>query len=376
MTSECTAGIGRFAGDLPPVDRFVGLGEGATALIALPSLAAHLGIRGLWAKLESLNPTGSYKDRVAAMSVSLALQQGKAGWIATSSGNAGQAMAAYGARAGLPGFVCLVASAPTEKRRALVPYGVDLVRVTGVGHGASPAAEEKLFESVRTAALRHDLYLGITAHAFNPQGMRGIDTIAYELAEQLPGVTHVYVPTGGGGLLTAVARGLAHRGMAGTRVIACQPSGCAPIARHLRGELPEPMVEACRSDISALQLPRPPDGPQAARSVRASGGWGTHVPDESILDAARSLAAEGVFVEAAAAVSLAAAVDDARAGRLGNDAQVVLVLTGAGWKDLTRSAGHLPDDQPVAVAAVPDIVDRWARTLSVPARQSISTAST
>ncbi|HEX5114274.1 MAG TPA: pyridoxal-phosphate dependent enzyme [Pseudonocardiaceae bacterium] len=351
-------GIERFAAELPAVERFIWLGEGDTPLVPLPAVAADLGLRGLWAKLESVNPTGSYKDRIAAMSVSLALGQGKAGWIATSSGNAGLAMAAYGARAGLPGFLCLVASAPAGKRRPLVPFGVRTLRVNGVGAGASHVAEGALFAAVREAAARHGLYLGITAHQFNPDGMRGVDTIGFELAEQLPGATHVYVPTGGGGLLAAIGRGLAARGMA-ARLVACQPSGCAPIVRHLAGELPEPVMAACRSEISALQLPRPPDGRLATAAVRVSGGWGTHVPDESVLTAARTLAAaEGVFVEPAAAAALAAVTDDLRTGRLDRDAEVVLMLTGAGWKDLGRFEPSAED--PVDVVDVPAAVEAWA----------------
>ena len=116
-------GLGRYAADLPAVSRYVDLGEGNTPLLTLPRLADLLGVSQVYAKMECCNPTGSYKDRVAAMSLSLALDRGCRGWIATSSGNAGLAFAAYGARAGLPGFLCMVASAPLEKRVPLMPYG-------------------------------------------------------------------------------------------------------------------------------------------------------------------------------------------------------------------------------------------------------------
>jgi threonine synthase len=361
------AGLGRFAADLPKVDRFVSLGEGDTPMVPLPRVAARLGVGALWAKLESLNPTGSYKDRVAAMSVSLAAGTGKAGWIATSSGNAGLAMAAYGARAGLPGFLCLVATAPPEKRAPLIPYGVGLVTVSGVGGRASAAAEGDLFRQVTMAAEEHGLFVGITAHAFNPDGMRGVDTIGYELAEQLPEATHVYVPAGGGGLLTAVARGLRQRGMA-ARVIAAQPSGCAPVARYLDGEIPEPRIAACASGISALQLPNPPDGELAAAAVTGSGGWGTHIPDEQILAAQGRLAAdEGLFAEPASAAALAAVIADARAGRVGAGDCVVLVLTGAGWKDLSRFAARSRDLPLIAAGEVPAAVGRWMAARSGPA---------
>jgi threonine synthase len=361
VTGAGQLGIGRFAADLPAVGRFVSLGEGGTPVVPLPRLAAQLQVGALWAKLESLNPTGSYKDRAAAMSLSLAVDRGSAGWIATSSGNAGLAMAAYGARAGLPGFLCLVATTPTEKRAPLIPYRTGLVTVSGVGRQATASAETGLFRQVREASERHGLFLGITAHAFNPQGMRGVDTLGYELAAQLPDATHAYLPAGGGGLLTATARGLRQRGMA-TRVVAAQPSGCAPIVRYLASEIPQPQIAACDSAISALQLPHPPDGLAAAEAVAESGGWGTHVSDEQILSAQQLLAAaEGVSAEPASATALAAAIADARSGRLGRDDRVVLVVTGAGWKDLGRYASQAAELPLISGADVAAAVAEWIR---------------
>jgi threonine synthase len=364
VTGSCVAGIGEFAADLPGVGRFVSLGEGSTPIVPLPRLAAQLGVGALWAKLESQNPTGSYKDRVAAMSLSLALDRGMAGWIATSSGNGGLAMAAFGARAGLPGFLCLVATTPPEKRAPLVPYGVGIVTVSGVGRQATASAENDLFRHVSAAAERHGLFLGITAHAFNPEGMRGVDTLGYELAGQLPDATHVYLPAGGGGLLTTTVRGLRHRGMT-ARVVAAQPSGCAPIVRYLQGEIPQPRIAACDSSISALQLPHPPDGQLAAEAVASSGGWGTHICDQQILQAQHRLAVtEGLSAEPASAAALAAAIEDARRGRIGSGDCVAFIVTGAGWKDLSRFAAHSMDLPLISTAEVPAAVDGWIRARS------------
>lgn len=360
MASE---GVSRFAVDLPPVERFVSLGEGDTPVIELPALASRVGLRRLSAKMESQNPTGSYKDRIAAMSLSLARQHGHAGWIATSSGNAGLSMAAYGTRAGLPGFLCMVSSAPKEKRLALLPYAVEVVNIDGVGRKGTAQLATALMEQVRLAADQQNLFLGITAHAFNPSGMRGADTIGYELAEQVPDATHVYVPTGGGGLLTAIARGLRHRDMP-AKIIACQPAGCAPIVFFLKGSSDAPAISRCDSDISALQLPRPPDGALAATAVQTSGGWGTAPDDAAILEAQRLLArTEGVFVEPAAAASLAAVLSDVDRRRLQPADHPVLVLTGAGCKDLARFEA---DDARVPLIAVDEVasrVDKWCSSL-------------
>ncbi|PXY28649.1 pyridoxal-phosphate dependent enzyme [Prauserella flavalba] len=358
-------GLNRFAADLPAVDQFVSLGEGNTPLLPLPSLARQLGLARLSAKLESQNPTGSYKDRVAAMSLSLARQRGQNGWIATSSGNAGLSMAAYGTRAGLPGFLCLVASAPLEKRQPLMPYSIGVVAVEGVGRRSKASTDNGLFDHVRSAAERHDLYLAITAHEFNPEGMRGIDTIAYELVEQAPDASHVYVPTGGGGLVTAIGRGLRARRSA-AKVIICQPSGCSPIVRHLSREIPSPVIETCESDISALQIPHPPDGVSAVEAVLDSAGWATATGDNAILAAQRRLAeTEGVFVEPASAAALACLERDVAEARIGAGAHVVLILTGAGWKDLGRFGAEAAAIDPAELDEVPARVDDWAEA-SVP----------
>jgi threonine synthase len=356
-------GLEVFAADLPPVNEFVTLGEGGTPLLPLDTLACRLGLAGLSAKMETFNPTGSYKDRVAAMSLSLARQRGHRGWIATSSGNAGLAFAAYGARAALPGFLCLVASAPLEKRLPLIPYAIGIATVEGVGNASTGDAGAGLMERVRAAADRHGLFLGITANIFNPDGMRGIDTISYELAEQAPGLTHVYVPTGGGGLLVSIARGLRRRSL-DARVVACQPAGCAPIARFLDGEIPAPVIARCKSDISALQLPNPPDGQLASDAAIDSGGWGTVADDEAILSAQRLLAAaEGIFVEPAAAAGLAALMRDVQRGRVGTGDHPVLILTGAGWKDLSRFAGDAAGLSGVTLGEVAGRIDAWAAAL-------------
>ncbi|WP_053205583.1 pyridoxal-phosphate dependent enzyme [Jiangella muralis] len=355
--------ISRFAADLPRVDQFVTLGEGDTPVVELPAIAGRLGLRRLSAKLETQNPTGSYKDRVAAMSLSLARQQRKRGWIASSSGNAGLAMAAYGTRSGLPGFLCLVATAPLEKSIPLQPYAVAVIGVDGVGDGATSRELTGLMDEIRDAAERHGLYLGITAHAMNHDGMRGVDTIGYELTEQVPTASHVFVPAGGGGLLVALARGLRQREH-DAHVVACQPSGCAPVVRFLDGGVPIPVIAHCDSLVSGLQVPSPPDGPMAVEAVERSQGWGTMTSDDEILAAQRLLATvEGIFVEPAAATTLAALVRDVESGRVDRHAHPVLILSGAGWKDLGRfgaAAGKLPI---VTFSDVAPQVDMWATGL-------------
>lgn len=347
MVARSHRGIDAWRDDLPVSGPLISLGEGETPLIALTRIGARIGLPHLAAKLEGMNPTGSYKDRIAAVSMTLARQQGKRGWIATSSGNGGMALAAYGARAGLPGILFAVPDMPREKLLPLLALGVDVHPVKGVGAGGTPRAASDMFDAVRRCAGEHDLFLGVTAHAFNAEGMRGVDTIGYELHRDAADARAVYAPTGGGGMAAAIARGLSRMGSRAALVV-CQPAGCAPIADYLAGAIDAPRIARCDTQISGLQLPDPPDGQLAADQARRSGGWGTAVDDGAIHDAQTMLArTEGVFVEPASATALAAAIRDRREGRLGPEDRVILILTGAGLKDLRTVEAHFARPDPI-----------------------------
>lgn len=313
------------------------LGEGGTPVLELGAIASHCGGPGVWAKAEWMNPTGSYKDRIASATMRDAIQRGARGWVGTSSGNGGAAMSAYGARAGLPGFLCVAADAPPEKLQSIVPYRTALLPMTELGLTE--------MDEIGRLALEYELKLAITAYRYNPDGMAGAEAIGHELADQ-GSFTHVYVPTGGGGLLVAVARGLARATARSPKLVCAQPVGCAPIARHLERELPEPRIDACVTEISGLQLAAPPDGLLAAEAVRRTGGWGCIVTDRAAWDAQLLLTRrEGIFVEPAAALAVAAIMNDVDAGRLTASDRPVAVLTGTGLKDLRRFAPEFLDTQ-------------------------------
>jgi len=303
------------------------MGEGNTPLLSLPTLARSWGIKNIWAKAENLNPTGSYKDRIARTTMIEALAQGYRGWLGTSSGNGGAAMSAYGARAGLPGFLCILADAPVEKVASIRPYGAQLIPMKDLG-SAEMLALQKI-------AQHENLLLTITAYAFNPVGMTGAEAIGEEIARD-KSASHVYIPTGGGGLLVATATGLARAG-SGARVICVQPSECSPISQMMMGLIDWPVVPACGTKISGLQLANPPDGLIAVEKITASGGWGVRVADQEAWDMQDLLAREeGIFVEPASALALAGLHQDIRAGKITANDEPVVIFTGSGLKDLTR----------------------------------------
>jgi threonine synthase len=302
------------------------LGEGNTPILSLTTLSKSLGINEISAKAEWMNPTGSYKDRIAAATIDEALRGGLRGWIGTSSGNGGASISAYGAKAGLPGFLCIAADAPAEKVRSIVPYGATLLPMSQLG-----IAE---MDAIRELASQYHLKLSVTAYRYNPEGMSGAESIGAELLKQ-GDFTHVYIPAGGGGLLVAVARGMA--GLMKARMICAQPAGCDPIVQFIDREIAEPRIARCTSTISGLQLPAPPDGELAASSVMESDGWGCSVSDAEAWSMQDYLASnEGIFVEPASALAAAALANDVKSGRLPSSARPVVILTGSGLKDLRR----------------------------------------
>ena len=303
------------------------MGESNAPVISLPRLAKAWGIKNIWAKAEYLNPTGSYKDRIALATMAVAIKDGRRGWLGTSSGNGGAAMSAYGARAGLPGILCVMASAPVEKLLSIKPYGALMLTMKSLG----PQEMQTLAE----IAQQENLILTITAYKFNPEGMKGAESIGTEIASHNR-ATHVYIPSGGGGLLVATANGLA-AGSSKAAVICAQPFDCSPISQCINGEIATPIVDSCTTLISGLQLASPPDGDVAVERVKSSKGWGVKVRDEDTWKIQDLLATqEGVFVEPASALALAALHQDIVEGKIDSDDQPLIVLTGSGLKDLGR----------------------------------------
>jgi threonine synthase len=158
----------------------VSLGEGGTPLVGLPGLAARLGIRVLFAKAEHMNPTGSFKDRIASMAMSIVLQRGLAGCLGTSSGNGGAAVAAYAARAGRRALLFTMTDIPAEKLRQI---RATVARVFQATHlGSDRTATREIADQLHVLARSQGFMPFITAFQFMSEAMQGAKTIAFELA--------------------------------------------------------------------------------------------------------------------------------------------------------------------------------------------------
>ncbi len=326
--------IWRFSDSLPSISKRhqVTLGEGETPLVRSTRLGPALGLDNLYFKLESSNPTGSYKDRYAARAVSVLLANNAPICLGTSSGNAGAAIAAYSARAGIRCVLALVEAAPAGKLRQMAAYGAELVPIRGFG--TDPETTEQIMTDLEQLASGLNTKVQISAFKYCPEGMSGVSTISFELCEQLPeGIDHVFSPTSGGGLTLAVAHGF-HSSPLKPAVHCVQPSGNNTIAGPLREGEPQAQTCQCTTAISGLQVANVIDGHETLAACRTSGGNGYLVDDEQIYAMQRRLAREeGIFCEPAGAVALTGAAEAIRLGEIKKDSTVVCLVTGAGFKD-------------------------------------------
>lgn len=334
--------IWHYKDHLPPVEDHckVQLGEGQTPLIRSRYIGPLLGLHNLYFKLENLNPTGSYKDRFAAAFIGSLLQKGAPYCIATSSGNTGSALAAYCAAANTACYIVVVDNAPADKIRQMQLYGARTLMVEGFG--LDTAITNAVFSQLEKRAAANNLSLPISAYRYCPEGMVGVQTIAYEVLDELQGnVQHIFSPAGGGGLTLAIANGvIAYLPYTTCKVHCVQPEGNNTIAGALKsgaGQAQE--VPRSTTKVSGLQVPGVLDGTDTLLRCRQTGGTGFLVTDEQVFEMQQLLACkEGVFCEAAGAVSVSALKEALDTGQVSANDTIVCVITGSGFKDMSAPA--------------------------------------
>lgn len=310
------------------------IGEGNTPLVRSSAIAG--GAR-LFFKMEQLNPTGSFKDRFAAVETELMRQQGINAFVATSSGNTGAALSAYAARHGLRCLLFVNEITPASKLDQMLVYGAEVFQVKDFG--VTNELSAPIFERLRQLAIEGNTRLVISAYRYSPDGMEGLKTIAYEIVEEIGGAPdHIFVPVGGGGLLSGIWRGfkdLKERGRIGRlpKINAVQPELNDTVVTSIN-EIAESAREvSTTTTISGLAVQVDIDATLAVRSVSESGGRGYLVSDEAVLETQSLLArTEGVFVEPAGAVSTAGYLKALEIGSVGKNEFAVCILTGHGLK--------------------------------------------
>jgi threonine synthase len=331
--------IWKYQNHLPAVapQHRVLLGEGQTPLVRSRSIGASLGIENLYFKLENLNPTGSYKDRFAAVLVSEMNARGQKVCIATSSGNTGAALSAYCAAAGIQCILVVVDGAPMPKIRQMQLYGAHIFMVHGFGK--NPVITSAVFDELEKLCHSHQLPLPISAYRYCPSAMQGVQTLASEILETLDGrVDHIFSPAGGGGLTLAVTKGILAEKMNSNllKVNCVQPEGNDTIASALRNNEPTAKaVSLSTTTVSGLQVPGVLDGDLVIENCRKLGGNGYRVTDERVFAWQKSLAQkEGIFSEPAGAVALAGLEDAVIRKEVNKNETVVCLVTGSGFKDM------------------------------------------
>ena len=293
------ATLWRYAGALPvtePAD--ISLGEGMTPLVAAP------GLPGVLLKIDYLMPTGSFKDRGAVVLTALARQLAVPRMIADSSGNAGTAIAAYAARAGIPCEVYVPAATSPGKVAQLRAYGAAVRQVPGSREDTAAAAME-------AAGQPGTFY---ASHVYHPFFLHGTKTYVLEIWEQLGGrLPAVLVLPAGNGTLVLGAY-LACQELLGQGLIsqlpaiaAVQAAGCAPLASALARGLAAPdEVEGTQTIAEGIAIARPARGAQILAAVRDTGGTIVTVTDDQVRAAHARLARNGLYVEPTAAACWAA----------------------------------------------------------------------
>jgi threonine synthase len=281
-------------------------------------------------KLEYLQPTGSFKDRGMAVLFTGLRAAGLEEVVEDSSGNAGAAFAGYAARAGLRGRVFVPAAASGPKRAQIAAYGAEVVAVEGPRSKAAEAAQ------ATAAAGAH-----YGSHIYNPLGLAGNATVAYELWEQLgQAPARVVLPVGHGTLLLGLHRGfraLRQAGLIGRlpQLVGVQAMACAPlwaVQRYGR----EGLAWATEGETAAegIRVIRPVRGDAVLAAVRESGGTILAVEEPALLAGHNALARMGFYVEVTSAVVVGALAQLETEGAQG---ATVVILTGSGLKDSRRA---------------------------------------
>lgn len=324
----------------------VTLGEGNTPLIQSLRIGPREGMDRLFFKLENTNPSGSYKDRFAAAEVEHVLASGAKGCLATSSGNTGSALAAYCARYGLPCVILVGDTTPAGKLAQMQAHGARVLRVRDFL--SAPSVAQQAFATLPDMAKELGLSLVVSAYRYCPTGMAGVESLSRELVERLEEIHHVFVPVGGGGLFTAVCRGLEKASGAKPRVHCVQPAGCATVVGAFeRGDDVISPVEST-TRISGLSVPFDIDGRLALGYLRQSGGQAFAVSDQEVFEAQQMLLREeGVYAEPAGAAALAGLRRAQRLGSVKRNDTAVCLVTGHGFKDpesIQLAASKYPAD--------------------------------
>ena len=319
--------VWRYARFFPYVNEteIITLGEGWTPLIKFSG--------NVYLKLESLNPTGSFKDRGSTILISTLhkLVKKAGGYISEdSSGNAGASIAAYAARAGLRAKIYVPENVSGPKFNQIQFYGAEVVKVSG---SRSKVAEEA------QKSEKGKFYVG---HILHPLFRDGIRSLAYEIAEQLDWHVpeHIYLPVSAGTLLLGVINGFRHLAKSNVietmpKIVACQTRQVSPLYHRFKN-LHYAMPEKITSIADALVSVNPPLLDLMVKNLREADGDAVMVEEDEIFNAFITLARKGFFVEPSSAVAYAAYKKQLDNKDISKGNSALIILTGTGLKTVLK----------------------------------------
>ena len=306
------------------------LAPGLTPLVQAPRLAEELGLRELWLKLDTANPTHSFKDRVVAVAAQKARELGLDTLACSSTGNLANAVAARAAAEGMEAAVFCPADLEPEKLVATAAFRPTIYAVQGTYDDCSRLTVELSFELPWA-------FVNVGLRSYYAEGSK---TVAFEIAEQLgwDAPNAVIAPIASGSLYSKIAEGFVQLRRVGLlqaevpRLFGGQAEGCSPVATAFAsGEQVVPVRP--QTVARSLAIGNPADGDKAVATARATGGAIYSVPEEEVGVNMATLASHtGVFGETAAGVSLGALREAVERDELGREHRVVLVVTGDGLK--------------------------------------------
>ncbi|MBA3743012.1 threonine synthase [Sporichthya sp.] len=331
--------------DLLPVPSHVtqtkSLDPGWTKLVNAENLAAELGMRKLWVKDDSGNPTHSFKDRVVAVALAAARELGFKVLACPSTGNLANAVAAAAARAGIKSVVMIPADLEQQKILTTAVYAGTLIAVEGNYDDVNRLASELAGEQEDWA------FVNVNVRPYYAEGSK---TLGYEVCEQLgwriPPQT--VIPIASGSQLTKVDKAYTEFVKLGLvddapyKIFGAQATGCSPVSAAFKDG--RDFVAPVRPNTIAksLAIGNPADGPYVLDVCRRTGGVVEDVRDDEVVEGMKLLArTEGIFGETAGGVTIATLCKLLKSGQLDPDVETVVFNTGDGLKTLDAIAAHV-----------------------------------
>ncbi|MFO7887721.1 MAG: threonine synthase [Eubacteriales bacterium] len=311
------------------VKREDSLGEGFTPLVRLDNLEKELDLKSIYLKNESQNPTWSFKDRGTLLGILHAKKLGYKKIGTVSTGNMAPSVAAYSAKFKMESYIFVKDSIAEEKLNPILVYNPKLFKVKG-DYGSLYFKTLEFGEKKNIYFINSDV----------PLRVEGSKTIAFEICEQMnfEMPDYVIVPTSAGGNIRGIEKGFREFKEAGIidkipKIICAQSSGCSPIYKAFNENKEKiERFENPSTVAHAIENPLPPSGNQVIRMLKRNGGFTVSVEDDEIIEAQKYLAQNGLFLQPASCVPLAALKKLKKEEKIDKDSSVVLIGTGGGLK--------------------------------------------